>query len=307
MPPPLVVLQEGDPFGKRLAGAIGAEVAQFELRRFPDGETYLRYDTPPGGRSVVILCSLDRPDGKFLPLLFAAATARDLGAKSVGLVSPYLPYMRQDRRFRPGEAVTSAYFAEFLSDQFDWLVTIDPHLHRRSSLSEIYSMRTAVLHAAPLIAEWIRKNIEFPLLIGPDEESEQWVADVGRDAGAPHLVLQKIRHGDREVDVSIPDTERWRDRTPVIVDDIISSGHTLIETVGHLVRADMKPPICVAVHGLFAEGSYQKLVQAGAARIVTSNTISHETNAIDVTSLLAVAVGELIGLPAPVASRNRRP
>lgn len=305
MRPLLVALRENEPLAKPLAEAIGAEIAHLEVRRFPDGETYLRYDTSPSGRPVALLCPLDRPDDKFLPLLFAAATARDLGAASVGLVSPYLPYMRQDRRFRPGEAVTSTYFAEILTRRVDWLVTVDPHLHRRSSLSEIYAKPAVALHAAPLIAAWIREAIDQPLLVGPDAESVQWVAAVARDAAAPHLVLQKIRRGDRDVEVSVPEVERWQGHTPVLVDDIVSTAHTMIETVGHLARAGMRPPVCIAVHGLFAGDAYRELLQAGASRVVTSNTIPHETNAIDVTTLLAEAVKEMLDSVGPKPERSR--
>jgi ribose-phosphate pyrophosphokinase len=305
MQPLLVALRENEGIAKPLAEALCAEPARLALRRFPDGETYLRYDTSPAERDVVLLCPLDRPDDKFLPLLFAAATARDLGAASVGLVSPYLAYMRQDRRFQPGEAVTSAYFAAVLARQVDWLVTVDPHLHRRSSLSEIYPVPAVALHAAPLIAAWIREAVDRPILVGPDAESEQWVAAVARDAGAPHLVLKKFRRGDHDVEISIPEIERWRDHTPILIDDIVSTARTMIETVGHLVRAGMQPPVCVAVHGLFAGAAYQELVGAGASRIVTSNTIPHESNAIDVTDLLAEGVRKLIGGTATEASEAR--
>lgn len=305
MLPLLVALRENDPLAKPLAEATGAALGCLEIRRFPDGETYLRYDTSPTGRPVVMLCSLDRPDEKFLPLLFAAATARDLGAASVGLVSPYLAYMRQDRQFRPGEAVTSTYFAQALTRQIDWLVTVDPHLHRRNALSEIYSVPAISLHAAPLIAEWIRKSVKQPLLIGPDAESAQWVAAVARDADAPHLVLKKIRRGDRDVEVSIPEIERWRGHTPVLVDDIVSTARTMIETVGHLMRARMRPPVCIAVHGLFADDAYKALFRAGASRIVTSNTIAHETNAIDVIDLLANAIRKMIGGVGPMSHVSR--
>ena len=128
-----------------LASQLGAERGTLELRHFPDGESYVRFRTPVERRHVILVCTLDRPDDKFLPLAFTAAAARDLGAMQVGLVSSYLAYMRQDRRFHKGEAVTSACFAELLSRQFDWLVTVDPHLHRRSSLSEIYSIPFATL------------------------------------------------------------------------------------------------------------------------------------------------------------------
>ena len=168
---------------------------------------------------------------------------------------------------------------------------MDPHLHRHSSLAEVYAVPTWVLHAAPLVSDWIRRNVELPLLIGPDSESEQWVAAVARDADAPHIVLRKVRHGDRDVEVSVPDVARWRNCTPVLVDDIVSTARTMIETIGHLKRTGMRPPVCIAVHGIFAGAAYDNLLGAGAAQVVTTNTVLHVSNAIDVTPLLAEAVG----------------
>ncbi len=286
-PPLLIPLPGNDHLVDGLAQALGADVGCLAIRRFPDGETYLRYEALLSGRSLMLLCTLDRPDDKFLPLVFAAAAARDLGVARVGLVAPYLAYMRQDRRFQPGEAVTSTSFAKLLSSQIDWLVTVDPHLHRRGSLAEIYSIPTQVIHAAPLISEWIHREVEMPLLIGPDSESEQWVAAVARDAGAPHVVLRKVRHGDRDVEVSVPDVERWRDHTPVLVDDIVSTGRTMIETLGHLKREGMRSAVCVAVHGIFAGDSFGDLMAAGAGRVISTNAVPHATNAIDITALLA--------------------
>lgn len=297
MPPLLIPLPGNDDLVEGLATALGADIGRATIRRFPDGETYLRYETPLSGRSLILLCTLDRPDEKFLPLVFAAAAARELQATSVGLVSPYLAYMRQDRRFQPGEAVTSTYFAKLLSDQIDWLVTVDPHLHRRGSLAEIYSIPTQVMHAAPLISDWIRNQVTMPLLIGPDGESEQWVAAVARDAGAPYVVLRKVRHGDRDVEVSVPEVVRWRDHTPVLVDDILSTGRTMIETLGHLKRENMRPAVCIGVHGIFAGSAASDLVAAGAGKVVTTNTIPHPTNAIDVTAFLADGVRALTSNP----------
>ena len=288
--PLLIPLPGNDHLVEGLAIALGADIGRMAIRRFPDGETYLRHETPLSGRSLILVCTLDRPDSKFLPLVFAAAAARELQAAKVGLVSPYLAYMRQDRRFQPGEAVTSTYFAKMLSSQIDWMVTVDPHLHRRSSLAEIYSIPTQVMHAAPLISDWIRNEVKKPLLIGPDSESEQWVAAVAHDAVAPHVVLQKVRHGDREVEISVPEVARWRDHIPVLVDDIVSTGRTMIETISLLNRQGMQPPICIAVHGIFAGTAASDLVAAGAGKVVTANTIPHATNAIDVTALLTQGV-----------------
>jgi ribose-phosphate pyrophosphokinase len=287
MKPLLVALPGNEQLARALAREIGADIGDITIRRFPDGETYVRYDTAVAGRSVALICTLDRPDDKFLPLLFAAAAARDLQAARVGLIAPYLAYMRQDRRFQPGEAITSNYFGRTLSAGIDWLVTVDPHLHRHTSLAEVYSIPTRVAHAAALISEWIRNHVDKPLLIGPDSESEQWVSVVASDAAAPYLVLQKARRGDREVEVSVPEVARWRDRTPVLVDDIVSTARTMIETIEHLRRAAMQPPVCVAVHGIFAGNAYDDLLRAGAARVVTSNTVPHASNHIDVCALLA--------------------
>lgn len=284
--------------GRTAPKAGGAQVGAFTLRRFPDGESYVRIETPLRGNRVAIVCTLDRPDDKLLPLLFLASTARDLGAATVGLVAPYLAYMRQDRRFIDGEGVTSTYFADVISRAVDWLVTVDPHLHRRSSLAEIYTIPTHVVRAAPRLAAWIRASVRRPLLIGPDSESSQWVEAVAKAAGAPFVVLEKTRHGDRDVTVSVPDVERWRDHTPVLVDDIVSTARTMIETVRHLRRAAFTGTVCVAVHGVFADGAYEALREAGAEQIVTCNTIPHPSNAIDLSVDLAAAVASIAAMPS---------
>ena len=295
MKPLLAPLPGNEEMAAGVAENIGGEIATLECRSFPDGESYVRYLTPVEGRKLALICSLDRPNEKFLPLAFAASTARELGAAQIGLVAPYLAYMRQDRRFQTGEALTSGIFARSISSLFDWLVTVDPHLHRRSSLSEIYNIPARVVHAAPLFASWITENIERPLLIGPDEESEQWVGAIATACGAPHLVLKKERKGDRDVVVSIPKIADLTNHTPVLMDDIISSGHTMMKTIEQLKSAGASGPICMAVHGIFAEGAYEKLQQAGAVRIVTANTIAHESNVIDVTETLSGGIVDLLG------------
>jgi len=273
-----------------LATQLGATLGALAIRRFPDGETYLRFDTPVSGCKIVLACSLHQPDNNIMPLLFAASTARELGARRVGLVTPYLGYMRQDKRFQDGEAITSAVFAQLLSRHIDWLVTVDPHLHRWKSLDEIYSASSTVVPAAPLLAEWIKTNVEAPVLIGPDAESEQWVSAVAKIAGAPHVVLDKVRRGDRDVSVSVPDPEALRGRTPVLVDDIISTGRTMIAGVRHVLAQALNPPICVGVHAVFSGDAHEALLAAGAARVVTTDTIPHPSNGISVQQAMAQAV-----------------
>lgn len=276
-----------------LAQKLDFEKGQVTLRRFPDGETHVRFEQDILDREIIFVCTLNAPDNKILPLYFLAATARDLGAKKIGLVVPYLAYMRQDRRFQEGEGITSRYFSKLLSSCFDWLVTVDPHLHRYHSLNEIYSIPNQIVHAASVIAPWIHEQIKNPLLIGPDSESEQWVADVAKQAKSPYIILEKIRRGDRDVTVSVPDVDKWKNHTPVLVDDIISTARTMIETVAHLKNFGMQAPVCIGIHAIFVENAYQDLLKAGAGKIVTCNTVIHSSNEIDITDDLVGAVKQL--------------
>lgn len=285
-----------------MASTLSARVGRLEWRRFPDGESLVAIDEDLAGASVAIVASLHHPDEMALALRFAAATAREFGARSVGLIAPYLAYMRQDMRFLPGEAVSAPLFAGFLEESFDWLVTADPHLHRNPTLSALYRIPAQRVATAPLVAGWIRANVANAFVIGPDSESGQWVSDIARLAGVPYQVLNKTRHGDREVEVSLPDIDSARGRTPVIVDDIVSSGRTVVETLGHLKKLGLPPAICVAIHAVFAADAYEQLLDAGAARVVSTDSISHVSNTISIAGVLAQASAGLINSPP---SRDR--
>ncbi|MEN1727122.1 MAG: ribose-phosphate pyrophosphokinase-like domain-containing protein, partial [Pseudomonadota bacterium] len=147
----LIALPGNEPLTHALAEQLGAVEVELDYRRFPDGESYLRLPDELKDEKVVLVASLDRPDDKIPSLLFAADLVRELGAARIGLVCPYLAYMRQDIRFHPGEALTSRSFARWLSAHLDWLVTVDPHLHRYKSLDEIYTLDSEVVAAAPAL------------------------------------------------------------------------------------------------------------------------------------------------------------
>lgn len=291
---PLVFALPADAaFAARLAAAAAAEFGHVTAHDFPDGETSVRLATDCSARDVVIVCTLHRPNGLALPLLFLADTARRAGASRVGLVAPYLAYMRQDAEFHPGEAVTARSFAAFVSRSFDWLVTVDPHLHRIGRLSDVYTIPAIALHASSEIGEWIGAQVQSPVVIGPDRESAQWARGIADVAHAPWLVADKVRRGDASVEVAVPGLEEFRGFTPVLVDDIISTGRTMMAAVTHLAERESSQPVCVGVHGIFAQGAYDGLLTVGAARIVTTNTIAHPSNAIDVVPLVARALRQL--------------
>jgi ribose-phosphate pyrophosphokinase len=275
---------------EKILRRTGAEKGNMILHTFPDGENYLRVNSVVEKKQVLLICPLDHPNEKLLNLFFLCKLLKELKAENIVLISPYIPYMRQDRQFNPGEALTSAYFASLLSSFVDRLVTIDPHLHRRKSMQEIYSIPCEVLHSAKLIADWVKKNIPDALLIGPDSESRQWVGEVAGLCDLPYLVLEKVRKDDEHVQISLPDIERYLGHTPVLLDDIISTGKTMLETMYKLKAHGMKAPVCIGVHGIFARNAYAELKSAGAKEIVTCNTIDHVSNGIDISSIVIDAI-----------------
>lgn len=288
----VIPLAANEALATSIAKQLGVDSGLLQTRSFPDEETYLRFEDQLKDRIVILVCSLHRPDPKALPLLFAADAARELGAAKVILVAPYLCYMRQDRRFHPGEAITSVSFARRISSSFDSFVTVDPHLHRYRSLDEIYSIPSRVVHSAPAIAQWIIDIERDALLIGPDVESEQWVSNVAKQARSPFRVLRKERFGDRSVKIELPDLAEFREHTPILIDDIVSSGRTMIETARQLRKQGLASPVCIAVHGLFTAQTERELLEV-AARVVTTNTVPHHTNGIDLSQMITEQVAAL--------------
>ncbi|MGG7034800.1 MAG: ribose-phosphate diphosphokinase [Flavobacterium sp.] len=263
-----------------LSKKCNAELGNVVIRQFPDGETYVKILSEVKEKQVFLVCTLHNPDSKILPLYYLAQTIKELGAANICLIAPYLSYMRQDKHFSQGECVTAICFAKFLSSFLDEIITIDPHLHRIKSLSEIYNIKTYCLSSSFLISKWIVENIKNPILIGPDSESKQWVSHVASLENIPFLILEKTRKGDNDVIVSVPQVDKYEGFTPVLIDDIISSGRTMIETIKHLKSTKMNQPVCIAIHGIFANNSYADLLLAGAFEVITTNTIEHETNQI---------------------------
>lgn len=293
---PVVFSLNNHPLAESLSNAIGGQPGEFNARQFPDGEFYLRIQSDVENRACIVVADLSHPNIKYLPLLFLLETLRELGASQVGLVAPYLSYMRQDRRFVDGEAVTSRIFAKCLSQHADWLVTVDPHLHRYHSLDEIYSIPSRVVQGAPALAHWLKTQSNL-LLVGPDSESEQWVDEIAAFSQHPFVIGEKQRFGDRQVEVMLPDINEFRDRTAVIIDDVISSGQTILECVKTLRSKGIDNIQCVAVHGIFADHSDKTLLASGLSQLVTSNTIPHPSNAIDITSQLIAPVISMLKLP----------
>ena len=246
---------------------------------------------PAGLGERVILCrSLDHPNDKLIELALTAAAARELGVRHLTLVAPYLCYMRQDKAFRPGEAISQPIIGQLLADWVEELITVDPHLHRVPRLEDAIPVKRAhCLTAAPLMADFLARELENPLLVGPDEEAHQWVSAIAAHAGLDYRVGAKERHGDREVEVHFPDPPP-PGRHLVLVDDVASTGHTLENAVAALASSRPASLSVLVTHALFLEGTLERLRQAGVTHIWSTDSIPHPSNRLELAPLLAGAL-----------------
>lgn len=304
-PPPsppgaLLAFDDEAPMAAALARALGVPALPIERHRFPDGELKLRLP-PELPRHVVLLRTLHPPNERLVELLIAAPAARELGARQLTLVCPYLAYMRQDIAFTPGEAVSQRHLGALLASRFDAIVAVDPHLHRISRLDEVMpGCRAVALSAAPLVGAWLARHVERPLLVGPDEESAPWVrrAAAACTPAADHAVCTKQRHGDRDVQVTLPAGLDCRGRAVVLIDDMASTGRTLV-AAARLAFAAGAASVDVAVtHALFVGDALDALKAAGIGRVWSTDCVPHASNAIGVAGALADALREGWGQPS---------
>lgn len=285
----LLAFDDESALAARLAAALGWPLEVIDVHHFPDGETRLRLPPllPP---LVAMLRGLQQPNAKLAPLLLAAEGARELGAKQITLVSPYLAYMRQDMAFTPGEVVSQRHLGRLLAVHFEAVVTVDPHLHRVATMDEVVPGRRGVaLTAAGLLGRHVAQQVPGALLLAPDEEAGQWVRAAAAASGLDHAVCLKQRHGDREVEVALP-SHPVAGRAVVLMDDVASTGRTLVAAARGALAQGAASVDVVVTHALFVGDALERVHEAGVRHVWSSDCVPHPSNAISVVSLLARAL-----------------
>jgi ribose-phosphate pyrophosphokinase len=291
---------------KQLADKLTAKFEQVKLHQFPDGETKvtLPEDLP---KQIIICRTLNQPNHKLTELIIAASAARTQGVEYITLVAPYLCYMRQDIAFNAGEAVSQKIIGKLLSDYFDAVITIDPHLHRINSLIEAIPTKQAItLHATNAMSIFLQQHFTAPIIIGPDEESAQWVKAIAKPQKWRYSVATKQRFDDKHVAVSLgtlnsesendtastsnsanEPTMDIKDQDIVIVDDIASTGKTLEQTVRQLIQYKPASISVLVSHAFFVDGSMSRLNSLGVNNIWSSDSVIHKSNAFSIIDTIA--------------------
>ncbi len=275
----------------RLASRLGIPFHEIAVHRFPDGE--IRVTVGPAAPTTIIYASLDRPNEKLISLMFAREALYRGGANRLVLLAPYLCYMRQDTAFHEGEAISQQAIGAMLARCVDRVVTVDAHLHRTRDIGAVFpGIASDNLSAMPAIAEALRKTSIDPrtFVVGPDTESRPWVSDLADRLGLPHTAAQKLRRGDRSVEIGFPDPTLLAGKPALIVDDIVSSGATMIACAKALGSAGATMIDAVVTHALFPEDLCRDMALSGIRSIRSTHSVPHATNAISLDDLFVDAL-----------------
>ncbi|MGE0286420.1 MAG: ribose-phosphate diphosphokinase [Bradyrhizobium sp.] len=286
-------LPSGAADARRLAARLGLPVQGITIHQFPDGE--IKVTVSDAAPTSIIYASLDRPNDKLIALLFAAEALRRGGAKRLVLLAPYLCYMRQDAAFHPGEAISQQAIGRLLTATFDRVITVDAHLHRTSDIRMVFpGIEADNLSAMPAIAEALAGIDPATVVAGPDEESRPWVSALAALLGLGHVVGRKTRRGDRSVEIDFAGQIAMAGRPILLVDDIVSSGGTLMTCAQTLRAAGAVTIDAVITHALFPPDMIEEFARAGIRSIRSTSSVAHPTNAIPLDRVLADALqGEL--------------
>lgn len=267
----------------RIAAELGAEACLCEYKRFPDGELYTRVIDKVKDEEVVIVQSLMADTGLIALLQLIDAVEE---AHKTTVVIPYLGYARQDKRFRPGEAISSRAIARGISFAgiVDKIFVVN--VHNRAVL-EYFDVEARHLDAAPLLGEYLAKRgIVDPVIIGPDEGARDLAKSVAAPHGFEYDVLEKKRISGDEVIIQ-PKELSVKGKNVVIVDDIISTGGTIAEAAS-MIRAREAIEIYVAcIHGLFVQNATLRILNAGVKDIIATDTIESIFSKISVAKMVA--------------------
>ncbi len=277
----------------KVALELSSKAGALEIRRFPDGEKYLRVLDDVKDQNIVVIQSIHHtPDELLFEFLLLVDTLKDLGAKRVIAFIPYFAYARQDERFKPGEALSFRTVSRLMeSVGTDEIFTIDMHQHRVSDSSKVFKIPSHNLSAIPLLADYLKKTgtVQKPLVIGPDAEAEQWAKLAAERLETDYDVFEKKRLGDERVEVR-PRKASAKGRDVLIVDDIISTGGTIVEASKILLSQGASKVTVACTHPILATGALEKILKAGVASVVGTDTVPSPISLVSVAPLIASEV-----------------
>lgn len=279
---------------RRVAARLGGKYVQLFVRKFPDGEVYVRLpENVEGSVSFLFSCVGGRPNEGLLETIFALEALEDYGAERRILVIPYMPYARQDDVFSFGEVVSIKVLDRiFRALGIDALVTVDMHLHRFKEISEVFGFKAVNTTVVPELARYVSRVYGNDVqIVAPDEEARQWAEIASKEIGSDYIVLKKTRLGDENVELSGLDEVEEK---VLIIDDIISTGSTIAGTAKLVRQSGARTIIVACAHALLVGDAEGKIFNSGVIDLVASDTVNNPYAKVSSTDAIIRGLKEVI-------------
>ncbi|QHN07424.1 ribose-phosphate diphosphokinase [Methanothermobacter sp. THM-2] len=269
-----------------VADLLDDRLCPVETRKFPDGERYIRVKSEVDGEVTVVQSTGYPQDENLMELLFMMENLKDLGADYIRVVIPYFGYGRQERRFKSGEAVSARIVARLLEAAgADEIITVNLH---ENCLSEFFTVPVTELSAMPLIARHI-SFLDNPVIIAPDKGAMGHAREVSSILGCECDYMEKVRLSPETVETRVRDLD-VEGMDAVVVDDIISTGGTIVNAAGILRNCGASSITVCCVHPVLVEDALLKIFSAGVERVIATDTLKSEVSEISVAPLIAEAI-----------------
>ncbi|HKX21056.1 MAG TPA: ribose-phosphate diphosphokinase [Nitrososphaeraceae archaeon] len=278
---------QNSPLAKKISLNLHAEYKNIELRIFADGESKIRLDNMAKKNCIIIHSTYPPTDQHLMQLFMIMYKCKEDGAKDICVVSPYLAYTRQDKVFVNGEIITINLVGKILASLgITKLITIDSH--KPNALN--YSFPTIDLTAIPSLSSYVKHTLTMnnPIVISPDEGGIERAKKFAELINVNSLSLVKTR--DRftgDVSVSLLDQGTLKNCDALIVDDMISTGTSIIKTTELLKKYHIGDVYAICTHALLLDDAKQKLLNAGIKEVISTNSIPNEFAKVDLSSVIS--------------------
>lgn len=270
-----------------IAQEMGDVLCPLESRKFPDGERYVRIKGEVEEGVVVVQSTGYPQDENLMELFLILKTIRDMGITNIRTVIPYFGYGRQEKSFNYGEAVSADVVCQLI--EFAGASSIySINLHEQS-ICDLFKIPAYNLSAMPAIANYVKDNVEDPVIIAPDKGALGFAQEVASLLNCQCDHLEKIRLSPEKVETK-PKNLDIEGRDAVIIDDIISTGGTIVNACSILKEHQASRIVVSCVHPVLVGDALLKIFAAGADDVVGTDTLKSEVSNVSVASLVADAL-----------------
>ena len=275
---------------KKLARKIKANFVKSEIRIFPDGESKITVYGNLSKRKTIVLQSISPPvDTNIIQTLSLISKAKEASSEVIAVI-PYMGYARQDREFLPGEIISMKVIGKlFKSAGASKIIVVD--IHSMIGLKH-FNIKSQNITAIPELVRYFRKlKLKEPLVVSPDQGGKERAKEFAKEIGLDYIALEKKR--DRKtgkVKIKTKDMNMVSNRDLILVDDMISTGGSIIKATQFLKKQECGRVYVACTHALLMDDAAKKIRKAGVTKIISTNTIPGKTSTVDISNIIAKAI-----------------